>query len=1287
LALTFACDVLQLVSHRSSSYTQIWIPNAVHGGNTSGALHTLCQSNTFLGGAILDSLLLPPVHKKLPYYTGGRNLQLVQASSAIGGWVKLALPLGDEDHVGNGYIHELVTSVLMSLYERAYGSFGQGGAKGGMFCSGRFASESNLDLNVTNMEESEAMLETADHDRYGYYLWRTAANGSESHTGTFDEFQVRQCFLGDIVETIERGDKDVPLPSFGWTGSHLSLSFLSSTASSSTELGCGAVELAHPVGGLLYRCLKAQLLARITEARAGLANLIRVIRAGFIAGHLGDLGETRLQWQEKRKRRDSLSSEARDDDPKSFHRPPFVVCVDKLLSKGGFTHALFTSGLRLIAGSAREVHLRGTLVEVERNVRSISSNRQIDEPEGFPNSYVRGSSLPYLRVGVHVESTGIESTIKGTQLHVFVEPAIPDGGIAFGGPVTLRVVENEGQLREFVKILKHGARADWGPIFLHAKPVTTAKEQLNASGVIEVSASSKENKDKKDRPASRTDSEDNENEKSVLASVAGGQVFDENLLHRGGFQAIELARLTNRSPLLWIRVDPLGHYGGKISIFQPDACLAEQLFHDGDAAAQVDAIRALAERPLRIQGSVKVKAVHHVQISELPVRVLGDCLRGSPALYGDLPHTPIIRAQAALGIAQWQNNKAPSSKDSVDTEAWLGVNLLMQYFKERHYRNGTIMPVRYSRITVRKSRQSGVVELNTAATKSGCENDDYVYLDSAKDRKERQRLVLEAEDIEVEEDEEYRVRSSVITALAGVRAKDGMTPPLVMKFLSAVLDTGDLSMGYVLDAQEAESLATRMDETKGFQDQRASDSEIADWHLGKACKLSYVSVGLIADTLLALCAVNSDQLSALEPLIAASRQWLEWELYRETIRTEMDGECQSGVGGNCYSSVAACGIAALSSLSVLCQTTLDPSPSTPKTANDVDTSGTQYYIDIFEDRPRRPDVTRAACLQAVACVCCAADRFESQDPALGLLTALELILYKGILDTLTSPSLRQTMALIMLDACTGKVSSMQRTAVLGARADLLVSGARFYGGPLGASNGNDNGSAMLNTVNATYNPVANAVNDGARRGLKLLGRAGHPKDESNDEVIVRVAKFATDLWRTINGHVVKIEDSLYCSGDGVCANDSILRCSLLALWQIIWPKACFAILRVQSWRPHEGTPRYEALGAHRVAQVYDDRELELATMEQESLQPLSKIVDKEIDRQAWRGEMFTKAYENIMDQKKSDDATDLLLPPILRDSAFKLGGWVTSTAQQRRAMHLDGGMAVTKIRLTVKGSD
>lgn len=96
-------------------------------------------------------------------------------------------------------------------------------------------------------------------DRNNAQLWRSTGNGTESHTSAMDEFAVRQVLCKDAVDVLERGtdkDKYVPLPSMGWLGSHLSLSFLSSNATSSTDLGGGALELVHPVGGTVYRALK-----------------------------------------------------------------------------------------------------------------------------------------------------------------------------------------------------------------------------------------------------------------------------------------------------------------------------------------------------------------------------------------------------------------------------------------------------------------------------------------------------------------------------------------------------------------------------------------------------------------------------------------------------------------------------------------------------------------------------------------------------------------------------------------------------------------------------------------------------------------------------------------------------------------------------------------------------------------------------------------------------------------------------------------------------------------------
>ena len=94
----------------------------------------------------------------------------------------------------------------------------------------------------------------------------------------------------------------------------------------------------------------------------------------------------------------------------------------------------------------------------------------------------------------------------------------------------------------------------------------------------------------------------------------------------------------------------------------------------------------------------------------------------------------------------------------------------------------------------------------------------------------------------------------------------------------------------------------------------------------------------------------------------------------------------------------------------------DPSPtlrnhSTTIQDNSLDTASKErtrkldevttalFYISIFDDsKHKRSDVVRAACTQAVACVCCAADRFEnSTKKPVGLLTALEFM-FERIID-------------------------------------------------------------------------------------------------------------------------------------------------------------------------------------------------------------------------------------------------------------------------------------------------
>lgn len=817
-----------------------------------------------------------------------------------------------------------------------------------------------------------------------------------------DEFNVRQLLTRDLLEAMERGtdkDKGVPLPSMGWFGSHLSLTFMSSNASSSSDMGCGAVDMMHPLGGLVYRRVKSDVLRCVVEGRAGIANFIRVVRAAFMASYLDDIGQTELTLPTHRERKPEIVSTSSDApstaaDAPLTPRQPFVLCVNEILKKKGLTHNLFTRALRNLCGRVKEHQLMGTQVDVERHAEDPRTHGPFVDPEGFPNSFVRGSSMFHCKVGVHVEAARDVATwdqdtavTKGIQLQTYAEPVIPEGGTAYGGPITIRVVENEGHFREYVKELStDGSRRDWGTAFLHAKPVTTSKAQVAAGG--------------------------------EKAGPGSGSVFTDAQFHRGGYQAIELIRLTNLTPLLWVRVDPMGLYGGKISVLQPDACLAEQLYHDGDAGAQVDAIRALAERPLQIRIPSKTKAIYDVSVSELPARILGDCLRGSPAIHSSLPHTPTVRSQAALCIAQWQNNKAPPSRSSPSMEHWTGLTLLLQYFRERFFSNDTIMPMKFSRLVLR----TGEIRLQQApstgdtaasATKS-TEEEVYRYLDSLEEGEEREDALDDAEDVEIEEDEEYRVRSAVVTAIASIRAKDGLTPSRSMEMLENLLESEDAEMvGHLvypdeelMERKKAEKFQEESSNIEGKSDIVDEVTASAD---RKAPSLSYISSMLMADALLSLSHINASpqmitdpatgkqvQASGTHPLervITAARNWIDWELYRERIRSELAREDGTGISGNCYNMISSCAIVSLANLAILMQcssTTLSNDQVNDIATDDI--ASANFYLSIFDSKPLRNDLTRAACAQATVCICCASDRLETQAEPLGLLIGLEHLL-------------------------------------------------------------------------------------------------------------------------------------------------------------------------------------------------------------------------------------------------------------------------------------------------------
>ena len=1021
-ALSLMRDILALPAYRTSSYTQIWIPNAQLSGSSAGGNMAGCAEvsgcNCFLGGAIIDSTLLPPPGMRLPYYDGGRYLQFIQARNAIRGWIRAALPLGSGDDVGQSYLHSMVETFIMSLYERGHGAYGEGGGKGSYYFTKRYAIGSglnspNLDfLPLVNIEDDDVAGVVEEKGKE--HLWRSSSNGTETHTSSLDEFVIGQLLAKDFVEALERNDKAVPLPSMGWQGSYQSVTFLSHNSASSTALGCGALDFVHASGGQMYQAMKTILLNRVYEGRAGITHLTRVIRAAFIASFLRDVGLTKLELPDD-KASGNVSQEGISDLVQS--KPPFVVCIEEMIKKKAVSHPIFTRALRVMGGPIHEAYLRGNLVDIGRNNLDGRQARKLVTPEGFPNSYVRGASGLYLRLGAHVESadgsapsnsTASQSAaaVKGTHLHVIAEPVIPDGGTAFGGPVTLRVIENEGQCREFVKTIpEDGSRADWGPILLHNRSVSTVKKQQAASGITDTSTSTATG------GSAATDSAG-----AGTAVNNSTTAFSKDLLHKGGFQALELIRITNITPLLWVRLDPHGLYNGRLNIMQQDACYAEQLFHDGDAIGQVEAVRALAERPLKIQGTPKITNVHDVPIAELPVRVLGDCLRGSVALHSDLPHNPAIRSQAALAIAQWQNNKAPESRHVVGGTSWLGLDLLMQYFKERYYCNGNVLPVNFRRIVLHKHIAGGASGGDTTS------DGGYQYLDALSEKDERENAIEFADEIEIEEDEEYRVRAACVTAIASIRAKDGMTPPSVIEFLEDVLVSGDkAAVGSLLLHHEEDKLKRKQSRSLRDMTHRRlvgpNDDDVSN--------LPYVSLSLVAEALLALCYVNARPQSDFDPttgrpiqvktehpiapLMKSCRSWLDWDLERERIRTEANGGNLSGVGDACNTNIAPCAITALCHMTLLkqCTTTVVGNSDLTKDGDfasgskrksgvdELDESSTaQFYINIFDDRRvAKADAVRAAAAQAVACICCAADRNDTPNTEpMGLLLSLEFML-------------------------------------------------------------------------------------------------------------------------------------------------------------------------------------------------------------------------------------------------------------------------------------------------------
>ena len=284
----------------------------------------------------------------------------------------------------------------------------------------------------------------------------------------------------------------------------------------------------------------------------------------------------------------------------------------------------------------------------------------------------------------------------------------------------------------------------------------------------------------------------------------------------------------------------------------------------------------------------------------------------------------------------------------------------------------------------------------------------------------------------------------------------------------------------------------------------------------------------------------------------------------------------------------------------------------------------------------------------------------------------------------------------MMDACTGKICSMQRVAILSRSNNLTDGGRRLYNGPLGASFGNENGASIHTSVAEYSMPAATAVNDGARRGIKILKDAGKilrnagKSDSVSDTNVANVAIFATKLRRTMNGELGGIESPnsdvkgitpITSAVDGICAYDGHLRCSLVALWQWLWPKGCIAVSRVQ--KENELSNRFKPFGADNVMMT-EVSEKVAALTEHSYCNDLRKITAREIDRQSWRGEMAKARKEEVAASKDGNvnaQEFDFPLRTVPKDDSWKQGGWVASAASARRKDSSDGGSLVKKINV------
>jgi hypothetical protein len=333
------------------------------------------------------------------------------------------------------------------------------------------------------------------------------------------------------------------------------------------------------------------------------------------------------------------------------------------------------------------------------------------------------------------------------------------------------------------------------------------------------------------------------------------------------------------------------------------------------------------------------------------------------------------------------------------------------------------MPLKYKQVCLKTSNKG-----LPSSTSGGGQADDsgqYQYLDMYDDPSEREEMIESALDIEDEEDEEYRVRAAVITAISCCRAKDGQSPPLVLSILEEILQGDDESViTNVVTLEEGQLIEKKRARKKvEFHESSQNEEDVIVYTERKLCgdmqELSYSSSSLIGETLLSLCYINAcpqliedpttgmtSQSKANHPatqLMQACYRWLQWDLYKEDVRLEAEMMNLTGIG--IKSHIAPCAIIGLYSLALLRQVTTDVEADTTIHADEnkkrkkegipkliEDSASVHFYMDIFDTRPTRSDITRAAAAQAVTCLCCAIDRVDNRADPIGLLKALVFLL-------------------------------------------------------------------------------------------------------------------------------------------------------------------------------------------------------------------------------------------------------------------------------------------------------